>query len=191
MRVTYLLAMLIAACGASGQEYFRPGSLGRTAREHQLRAEWYTPQLAALGENSLWALSREQPDQRVLRFLWLRTFHHPICVRVSVGSDGTGALRVKETNGAGGYQPGTLIRERARVISADQVRSLFERAHSLQLGQTDSVGLDGAQWIFEVVERGGYRLVDVWSPPADDPVHQLGIELVRLSGIKVPNRDVY
>ena len=42
------------------------------------------------------------------RFLWLRTFHKPIAVRVW-SADSRYYLVVKELSGQGGYEPGRII----------------------------------------------------------------------------------
>ena len=41
--------------------------------------------------------------------MWLRSFHHPVAVRLDIMSDGTGKLTVKIANGAAGYKPGKLV----------------------------------------------------------------------------------
>jgi hypothetical protein len=48
--------------------------------------EWYSMHLRAMGEPSL---SCGLPsEEEVYRFLWLRTFHHPIAVRIVRTADG-------------------------------------------------------------------------------------------------------
>lgn len=93
--------VLVGAC-ASGQEFFPRGSLGDTPSEHEYIATLYSKDLRALLEPSVWELSRRTPAVEVYRFLYLRTFHHPISVRLTTRSDGTAVLTSKETSGHGG-----------------------------------------------------------------------------------------
>jgi hypothetical protein len=198
MRVSVGVAVVISAACVYGQNYFPDGSLGAQPTHHRFRSDWYTKHLRALKEESLWVLSSSQPAMEVYRFLWLRTFHHPISVRVAVRSDGTAVLTAKETDGKGGYEPGKLIRNSTRTLSTDEVRWFLERVESssywrLPTRSNDSTsGLDGSQWIMEAAKRGNYRIVDVWSPTPEHPVHALGIMLViQMAKFRLLYQDVY
>jgi len=148
-------------------------------------------------EPSLWDISRRDSGAEVYRFLWLRSFHHPISVRLTVYKDGTGLLNSKETSGKGGYQPGGLIRNVTARLSGEQTdwfRDVAERSGlwKLPTEQPGAAGLDGAQWIIEVVKGGRCHIVDRWSPPTDDPVHALGTALmINLAHFKLLHEDVY
>jgi hypothetical protein len=61
---------------------------------------WYSAQLRALKEPSLFQLASNALSHSY-RFLWLRTFNHPIAIRVDIKPAGTGALTTKVTSGAG------------------------------------------------------------------------------------------
>jgi len=67
--------------------------------------EWYSKMLFALQEP---VLRNYQGDKEIYRFTWLRTFHHPISVRLEKQNNII-KLFVKVCNGAGGYEPGQLI----------------------------------------------------------------------------------
>jgi len=103
MRLAWVLSILSVRACAFGDECFPAGSLGETSSQHQFKAGWYSSQLAALREPSLWQLSREMPSKDSYRFLYLRSFHHPICVRLTLTTGGIGLLTSKETDGKGGY----------------------------------------------------------------------------------------
>jgi hypothetical protein len=186
--------LMSAVCGG---DYFPRGSLGETPREHQFRADWYSKALAALLEPSVWEMSQQAPTVEVYRFLWLRTFRHPISVRLTVASDGTGVLTFKETNGKGGYEPGTLIRNTAEGLSKEQTQWFCDRLddvgfRKLKPGRNGTVGLDGARWIMEASKDGHYQIVDRWSPPPDDPIHTLGMMLmIDLAHFNLRNQEVY
>lgn len=199
MRLIFGFAIALVAFGATGVEYFPAGSLAETAKEHQFLAEWYSGQLSALQEPSVWKMSQQKPTVEVYRFLYLRTFHHPISVRLTIASDGTGLLTSKETNGAGGYEPGRLIRNTATKLTKDQAgwfRDDVDRFGFWKLpARRDTkgeVGLDGAQWIVEGSKDGRYHIVDRWSPSPDDPIHSLGTTMmINLARFRLLYEDVY
>lgn len=76
-----------------------PRSLVRDARTRC----WYSAHLDAMEERPL----REAVSTggEAYRFLWLRTFHRPVVIRV-VARNGQIVLETKETDGHGGYAPG-------------------------------------------------------------------------------------
>ena len=43
------------------------------------------------------------------------------------------------------------------------------------------MGFDGSEWLFEMVDQDGYRLVKRWSPD-DGAAYDLGQVLIELSG---------
>jgi hypothetical protein len=152
------------------------------------REGWYGKHLRALGEGRLCPVPPGVAE--AYRFLWLRTFHHPVVVTVERGQHGT-RLRARETDGAGGYEPGRLIVDTAAALSDAQwqeVAALVAGARlwdATELPGDDVSGLDGAQWIVEGVRDGRYRAVDVWTPTADGPgapVRRLGVRLLSLAG---------
>jgi hypothetical protein len=89
-------------------DYFPHGILDETPQYSQSKEEWYSDQQRALQEPSLWQLSKTQKTQ-TYRFLWLRSFHHPISVRLDVAENGTGVVTTKITSGQGGYEPRKLV----------------------------------------------------------------------------------
>jgi len=188
----------LSACAFSA-EYFPPASLGDTPREHQFQSDWYSKHLSALHEPSLWLESLQNPAAEVYRFLWLRSFHHPIVVRLVVSGE-TGLLTAKEANGQGGYQPGRLIRDTTVRLSKQQTqwfRDWFEnigfwKLPSRQEAEKDVLTLDGAAWVAEAVKGGRYKIVDRTSPPAEDPIHWIGTTLmIDLAHFRLLYQEVY
>ncbi len=200
-----LAVILVGAAVGSVGEYFPAGILGSSEQEHRFLSDWYSQHLTAMREPSLLAVSRQDRGAEVYRFLWLRTFHHPIAVRLTVRKDGTGLLTSRETNGEGGYKPGKLIRDVTTTLSRNDTAwfcGIIEDLGfwNLPTRQPESVaadgavlvGLDGARWIMEATKAGRYHIVDRWSPPARDPVHTLGITLmIDLAHFKLLYQDVY
>jgi hypothetical protein len=189
--------ILIGGVVASAAEYFPAGVLGDTADQHRFRADWYSKHLAAMGEPSLLELSRQDATAEVYRFLWLRSFHHPIAVRLLLRKDGTAMLISKETDGKGGYQPGKLTRNTTASLSKEQTELLLDQVQGAALWklptrQSEGIGLDGAQWILEMAKGGRYHVIDRWSPSAEDPVHRLGTTMmINLAHFKLLYEDVY
>ncbi len=103
-------AFLLAASTLDAQQYFPPDAFDSTT------AELYSKYLRALTEPSLRELSQKDPSAEVYRFLWLRAFHRPIAVRLTVTGSG-GRVISKMTSARGGYDPGHLIRNRERSLS--------------------------------------------------------------------------
>lgn len=151
-------------------QYFPPAALG------SFRIDWYSKHLTALQEPSLYAMRTERGTE-VYRFLWLRTFHHPVAVRVVCRQDGD-MIVCKMCAGAGGYEPGRLILNRSAPFSPQQktqLKALLESSGFWELSSQDtSFGRDGSQWIVEAVKDGRYHIVDRWTPQSG-VVRDLGL----------------
>jgi len=123
----------------------------------------------------------------IYRFTWLRTFHHPIAVRVTY-SDGGPLLEAVELDGAGGYTPGKVIHHISKSLSPEQWKALadaIETAHYWEqpTHDTSDGGLDGAQWIIEARHVQTYHAVDRWSPFSGS-YRALGLLFLKLSDLQ-------
>ena len=86
-------------------------------------------------------------------------------VGVDVLSDGTGRVRLKETSGQGGYEPGTLIKNDARKLTAQEVQWFVDRMQESgfwELPKSDKqpeneIVLDGATWVVEGKNADQYQ----------------------------------
>ena len=198
--------MLVAAVAARPQtkpfstdppdthpQYFPKDSFANDPDSSDFEARWYAKHLRAMAEPSLLDASK---DRTVVayRFLWLRTFHHPIAVRLTIRPDGTASLVGKETTGQGGYKAGVVSVSKSSEVSALQVqeflRLLQEATFWSSRTKEDAGGDDGAEWILEGVRDGTYLVVDRWSPKTGD-YRNLCLFLLKLAGIKVEAKDVY
>lgn len=188
-----LLAFLaIPSCAQDGL-YFPNLALGETQQQHDFVADWYTKRLKALGEPSMLQMSKT--PTYAYRFLWLRTFHNPVAVRLNVNGDGTSIVKVKVTNGKGGYEPGELVKNETRKVDAqrtDWFLGQVERLAYWTLPTHESMnGCDEAEWVLEGVKDGRYKLVVRWSPERG-PVRELGLAMLReLAGLKFTRRETY
>jgi hypothetical protein len=195
MQCAVILGLVVATLSLSAQErYFPPGALDDDQRSEQLLTDWYSGQLKALEEPSLLKLAAN-PSVESYRFVWLRTFHHPVAVRLVLRTDGIGELTLKVANGAGGYAPGHLIENVSRPLTRQQTASFLERVKAVQFWELpnhrDRGGNDGAEWIIEGVKDGKYHVVTRWTPKSG-PVRELGLMLaLGLAQINIPESELY
>jgi hypothetical protein len=112
---------------------------------------------------------------------------------------GDGTLTIKVANGAGGYDPGALIENTVRPVTAREVASFLSRVRNVgyrnlpTVEKTDPnlIGCDGSRWIIEGVNDGRYHIVDRWTP-GKGPIHKLGSHLAfGLARLKIPKRELY
>jgi hypothetical protein len=196
MRLLFALSLtaLLGTATMAQVRYFPKGLLSDNQELDEFRVGWYSTQLNALEEPSLWESSKTQRTQSY-RFLWLRTFHHPIAIRIDVNTDGTSRLTTEMTSGAGGYAPGKLIENHTVTMSKEQTDWFLGKIEEHKFWKLPSVedtrGLDGAQWIIEGIKDGSYNIVDRWSPK-DGDVRALGLIMVNdLAKLKLPFNEVY
>jgi hypothetical protein len=179
--------------------YFPTDIFAEKNSDFSFRAGWYGEQLRALKEPSL-SQGIFAGGELVYRFTWLRTFHHPITVRVNIDPDGTGMLTSKMADGTGGYRPGKLIANSRRNISANEVQHILKLIEVMgfwhmppepEPEHSGVVNLDGAQWILEASDHGGYHVIDRWSPDKG-PLRDLGLYLaLTLGRLDVPAAAIY
>lgn len=200
MRLSTVLWLLALSAGAlRAQEYFPPGVLGRTAQEHEFLANRYSRYLKALHEPSLWELSRRDPKVEVYRFLWLRSSHHPISVRLVVRASGSGWIHSNMTSGQGGHEPGRILRYSVSWLTKGKTRSFLDELQSADFWNLPALpavvdtgsALDGAQWIVEGVKDGRYQVIDRRSPGSADPVRALGRLALKLGRFRLRPGEVY
>lgn len=174
--------------------YFPPRSLDEDARGDEFLSQWYSDELRTLDEPSLWELSKSKKEESY-RFLWLRTFHHPIAVRIDIKADGSSQLTVKMTSGTGGFRPGHLVRNSKSFLTKEQTDSFLEKIKQHKFWELTPTrepgGNDGAEWILEGIKNGTYHTVDRWTPQ-DGPVRAIGLFMVNeLAKLKIPAEELY
>lgn len=194
MRLTALATAILATLVISQDSYFPSGALSDYDRVDSFKARWYSDQLRALEEPSL-LQEANRPSQQSYRFVWLRTFHHPVAVRLGIMSDGTGKLTVKIANGAGGYKPGKLIENTTAALTQKQTDKFLEQVRDVGFWELPSFektsGCDGAEWIIEGVKDGKYHVVDRWTP-SKGPIRELGMTLAfDFAQLKIPKDELY
>ncbi|MCU0913325.1 MAG: hypothetical protein MUC88_02035 [Planctomycetes bacterium] len=172
--------------------YFPKGALdpARAKVDNVLR-DWYSQYLRAMLEPSL---SCGQPaGGYAYRFLWLRSFHRPIAVRIE--EDGSSAtLSMVELDGTGGRGPGNIVRRTSRALSpAEQSKFLTQlnRVGFWEMKKNqDRFGMEGAQWVLEGTEKGQYQIVDRWSP-GPGAYRDACLTLLEIAGVSIPRAELY
>ena len=171
-------------CGAADAAYFA----GSAPSDRDL---WYGQHLRAMREPRLC----EPSDVERYRFLWLRTFHRPVAVRVERTEAGA-SLTARELGGAGGYAPGELARGATRDLTssewAELQRKLDAAGYWTLPTDSDRMGLDGSQWVLEGARGDRYHVVDRWTPEEagrDAAFRELCLFLLDLAGFAPANRS--
>lgn len=165
--------------------------------------EWFSAHLRAMREPSL--SCGQLAASESYRFLWLRTFHEPIAVRVSrTGERHT--LDAVILDGAGGYDPGKVARRVQRELTqADWTRvslaleqmnfQSMPSAEPWDVSEDPATGglilrtsNDGAQWILER-RSGSYHAIDRHG--GADGTGEAGRIFLDLSGLGIAEDDIY
>lgn len=173
----------------SSSSYFPEGIFTGNQRQNQFLASWYSKHLSAMDEPSLVSAT----EGEYYRFLWLRSFHRPIAVRIW-RTGNKSSLLVKEMDGAGGYEPGKLVINETRPLTEAEWKEflgLLDKSCYWQMPVNKEIAMtDGAQWILEGARKGRYHIVDRQSPESGD-YREACLFLLKISGLKVPGEDVY
>jgi hypothetical protein len=122
----FLSIALVGSVAFGGARYFPTGTLGD---DSELVERWYSEQLTALKEKPLCCGLTDSAT--TVRFTWLRSFHHPVAIRLSRSGDGRWLLTTKAAAGAGGYKPGHLatnVTRELKASDAEQILSLVAPA---------------------------------------------------------------
>jgi hypothetical protein len=128
----------------------------------------YGRHLEAMGEPSLWRLSRKDKTVEVYRFLRLHPRQHPICVRVEKRANSL-TLRLVILDGVWVDEPGLIAVDKSMSLTISQWDELVRHAEqsglwSLGKEDRDSVELlDNNRVLVEGLKGGSYRLVARWS----------------------------
>ena len=149
-------------------------------------SEWYPAVWKTASEGSLYQLSQRPISglDYTLRFTWLRSSHRPVIILVERKGK-TFTMIAKELAGQGENEWGRVQRTLERplaAISARQFQTVLDSKGLFdQPPATCEIGLDGSEWIFEIADRNGYRMVKRWSP-RDGSAHDVGMFLLSQTG---------
>jgi hypothetical protein len=175
-------------------QYFPTGVLSEYPDIGDSEARWFAKHLRAMGEPSLLEASKDK-NLVAYRFLWLRTFHNPISIRVNISPTGTASLTTVVTSGRGGYEPGNVSKNEVTEISSRQLRPFIYQVDRIEFWSMKAVeevlnGRDGAEWILEGVKGGEYHVVKRWTPESGS-YRKLCLALVELSDLTFKPNEIY
>jgi hypothetical protein len=184
MKALATILTLFTATAITGEIRYYPPDVSPWAPQH----------LTAMGEPSLFA-----PQQNIAReeyrFLWLRTFHKPIAIRM--WSESLGAqMRIVRLSGAGGYDPGHIESDTTiRITPEDwkRFRDCIAEAQFWEMPTKESpeeLGMDGSQWILEARNAARYHVVDRWTPRGGAYADCCRM-LITLAKLQIPKDEFY
>lgn len=193
--VAFCTVLLLLAGPMNAQvKYFPAGAFG----DPKGSQEWialYSKYLKAMKEPSLLDRSKAGPSQSY-RFLWLRSFHKPVSVRLDIRNDGGADVTVKVGEAPGVSALGGAVQKTTRTLSKREVDSFLDQVNSegfwkLPAQEEPVSGPDGARWILEGARDSQYHVAHRWTPK-DGTVRTLCLYLaVELAQMKLANDEIY
>jgi hypothetical protein len=207
MRSFVLVLALLSGVSTSADraDYFPKHVFG--PRSDNFTVNYYGMWLSFFRERSLFEDSKADARIERYRFLWLRTFHPAVVIRVDISDAHTGVLAAKVANGYAGFGfPGRkIVQDMSRPLTPKETQAFLDKVErsgfwSMAASSPPS-GEDGAEWILEAEKSGNYHVVKRWSPcPSKrnpcrgdgEGVYLIGRYLaLDLAGLKIPERDIY
>jgi hypothetical protein len=195
VRLAIASLLALSALAIAQETYFPKKTFADDPQSDQFKIDWYSQELKVLDEPSLFELAKK-PSCESYRFLWLRTFHHPVAIRLDVRADGTGVITSKVASGTGGFRPGHLAENSSRPLLRAQTQAFLAVFNNVEFWSlpsrlNDQPGPDGSQWVIEGVKAGKYHIVDSWMPQ-QGPVRELGLYLaIELALLRIPKNELY
>ena len=154
--------------------------------------------LKAMHEPSLIEDSQARGGVEQYRLTWLRSFHHPVAIRIVINSAG-GLLITKVTSGKGGYAAGKLTTNVEKQLTQERALGLREFFDNLRFFSTYTDHYDkhvdiadGALWVLEGFRNGHYHKVRRQSPTCDDEIRKFGLALmINVAHLKLLYDEIY
>jgi len=138
--------------------------------------EWFGKQLLAMREPPLLTPADLAGRLQRFRLLVLPTFRPAYAVRVDQRTSDRALIRFVQLNGAGGYEPGSIVRDKSRTLSVRELNRLNKAIIAASLPSrprqeetptaTNSSGeleiiicADGTMYVFELLDEHGSTIV--------------------------------
>lgn len=137
--------------------------------------------LQGMDEPPLRGAKLAQPG-RVMRFLWQRTFHPDVAVRVTESAAGCSVVTTVHTqfqillpppDSIGGSfrnepAPQSTLRRDSTALAISTCADLLAQLEAIGVSDdrphSPGGGVDGAHWVFERVDARGHACLETWSP---------------------------
>ncbi len=178
----------VACSSAATRQFYFPAGTFHASGEHDTGT--VTRASRALSGLHKPSLSCGAPGESY-RFTWLGSFHAPVVVRVDV-RDGVARLVAQEWLDPQRRLDTRSGRRTVRTLSPQAWRRLgaaLDGIWSLQQAPSGQ-GLDGAEWIVEARSGTRHHAISQWSPGAGT-LHDVGRQLIDLTGWAAPEREIY
>ncbi|UOK41622.1 MULTISPECIES: hypothetical protein [Flavobacterium] len=161
------------------------------AEKSQATGSWLTDQLINLDEPKLYSMN-SNINAIIYRFTWLRSFDHPISVRIEK-IDEKYNLYWAIGKGSGGYEPKGLKSKGKRKITSNEwqtFESLLNKTNYKNLPNEEYVLMtDGATWTLEHSESDIFDAKNTNSPNKE--FESLCLYLIKLAKIKIKTERIY
>jgi hypothetical protein len=166
----------------------------------------FSPALKSFDEPAFCSEMMLKHGYESYRFLWMRSFHHPVLIELINRGSGNSTVTYRELNGKGGYSLGRLIENKSydvykklgkgkfpeemvqsfvdtiyKEAELDVWKQPYELVQTIGIDGTELVGMDGATWTIEAVKNGKCHVVTRWSPNRDDSVRRFAETLIDLT----------
>ena len=169
---------------AAEGSYFPERAFHQDERRDRFVSNWYTRYLSEMNEPSL--LTSHDDQNASYRFLWLRSFHPTVVVRLWSNGEKR-MLSVKELKIEKKTQSKQLLVDQTRVLKDEEwaaiVRRVEESCFWAEPSSTDDpVAMDGAWWVLESADKGYYHVAKRQSPDSGS-YRELCLYLLKLSGL--------
>ena len=150
-------------------------------------ADWLEVQLKDLNESCLFN-KEVQKNSTIYRFTWLRSFHHPIAIRLEKIEDEI-VIYWKVGKGAGGYEPQGLKKSRKKKLGIkewEEFEKILKESNFDNLPNKEYILMsDGAGWTMERKNYNSFKAHNTNSPSKQ--TRAACLYLLNLTSIKVSN----
>ncbi|MDG4946001.1 hypothetical protein NMK71_06210 [Weeksellaceae bacterium KMM 9713] len=154
-------------------------------------AEWLQAQLSDLKEDCLYNNETRQ-NSIIYRFTWLRSFHHPIAIRIEKVENEI-MLYWKVGKGRGGYEPEGLKKSGNKKLSLKQwieFEGIVKASNFDSLPNEKYIPMtDGATWTLERKKHDSFKAHHTNSPSKE--ISKACLYLLDLTNIKIKDDDKY
>jgi len=151
-----------------------------------------TTRLTDLEEKGLYEQELVQGEE-VYRFTWLRSFHHPIVVRIERNADEKVKIYWKVGKGAGGYAPEGIKKSGKKKLGIEEWDKLISLLDELRFDALPNYSYqpmtDGASWTLEKKTFEGHKVHDTNDPST--LFKAACMYLVELTNIKIKEEEKY
>ncbi|NLE63189.1 MAG: hypothetical protein GX612_05065 [Bacteroidales bacterium] len=147
---------------------------------------YYTSILQRFNEKAL-----KNINEDIFRFLWLRTFHHPIVIVIKKQKNRV-KLYWKVLSGQSGYRIGKCYIKGCKYFPLSIWTSFLQQLDSINYWNLRSCninyGYDGSNWILEGKINGNYWIVDRWT---GGEIQAVCKQLIKMTDIKIKPSKIY